>query len=1466
MPSFKNFKEQHIDWFKKLSKLFGDAVINQSPPKQKKVENKNNRLQEKSYKIIQIKDQTSKSHKKKLSKRRETYISNQPNLKAINSRHTDLTLSKAWQAFKMAWIKAGLDYNYFTDIDELNNNLNLFDETFKETLIKWLLQIQTKQDILKNLARIIERGHIKQTDNQDAIKAFSYLKIAIRTNNKLNSEDDDSSLISLGEKVHDSKSFQTKENTRIEIKDIPKEINVDQSVKQNTGIRNSSLEELEISMRTYNSLRRAKINTLFDLAGTDEKTLIELKNFGPKAINEIKRVLRQRGLTLPFKKEEISNPQYSITKLEKKDEIDKSEQDNIESLDLTTRTLNCLYRARIFSVSELLHKSKNELLTIPNLGTIGLSEINTSLKAKKLSLEDDQLLLDKSKEEQVIEDAWQQLKQIVEEQRGLSELNYEQLMKLCTIHSNNIASTYLSEILYKLKATLGFIDDTISEQNEKLYKERKQLLEILRDYIATKLLKKSRKNSNRWMNQITNSIKQGQERNWQVYLKHCSGKTLAAIAKEQSPPVSRERIRQMENKITKIVGIKPADLVTIVQERKIKQQKAVEIEVLESWIKSLGRLPIRKDLKDELINQSKLWDQVCMMNLIERISLLNKHNLIPSSKEYDYHYEYIVNKEGDIGSSYWRDFENLKQFVLRHANKLGEPTLMPKQTSFPRRVGAIVGSHGGQGKVAELIGLKYQGQLIGSNGRTYWTDEFLNQLLLDTNIYFQQDTNLMPSNSQVFAFFKGTKQERYQGKKPGSAIAALTKGDKLHWSEVAKRFDKRFISGESQKAVTAAYIKAFVRDLGEHLDSLSPSELFVLFQAQGINRGEKEVFSRTFDPLVNAVQSGVIDKDELRSWAENNNVESVQDLIDFGTELKAKSSQENKEHTLLEYQSKKLQDKFSKNKEEKQISPSDLPTYEPKNILKALDKAGNIIDNSAKDSDKIEFLKAKATAKLWDQCFKDEKYLINRIKSFSSHQDSYSQEVKTSFIEEYEGAKALPIPSTYSFRDLYDKPRDPKLMQRLVAYRLKRDKRLLNLSGTGTGKTLSAIYAAQICNSKRIFITCPNGVINSWLRAFESAFPSANLIVKPDRWSLTDNRKEINVVIMNFEQFQDVRSDKLRNFCVDYEADLIVIDEIHQSKSRTSETTSQRRKLINEFIHISSNKNTDLRVLGMSATPVINNLFEGKSLLELIRQQEIKNVEETIDMNSCMNLYQHFVVNGIRMNPGQLSRTKQIKHEVDATNLLPEIVNATKRGRGGFHDIEQLLVKPKLSTLKDILVHGKKTVIFITYLKNTINPITRWLNANNFSYSVYTGDQKEATEEGFRDSLDEFINGNSDILVATIQCAATGIDGLQKVCSRAVFFQLPWTSTEYEQAIGRLDRDGTYSDSISVHIPITDIKLPDGQHWSWCNLKLNRIESKRDIAKAAVDGEIPEDTNVISPEKAGTLWLNWLKKLDQKNK
>lgn len=389
-------------------------------------------------------------------------------------------------------------------------------------------------------------------------------------------------------------------------------------------------------------------------------------------------------------------------------------------------------------------------------------------------------------------------------------------------------------------------------------------------------------------------------------------------------------------------------------------------------------------------------------------------------------------------------------------------------------------------------------------------------------------------------------------------------------------------------------------------------------------------------------------------------------------------------------------------------------------------------------------------------------------------------------------------------------------------------------------------------------------MIESWKRAFASAFPTANLIIKPNNWVIPDLDEGVNVVIVNHERFQDRLAQQLLGFCINYQADMIVVDEIHQSKRRTSDTSSQRRKLMNEFIRISSNINTELRVLGLSATPVINNLYEGRSLLELICQEPMEGIRESVDLNSCMNLYQQFVVHGIRMNPGQLSRTKLIQQEIDATSLLPQIVWATKKG--SYHDIEQLLVEPKLAALGKCLNRGVKTIIFVTYIKNTIRPITNWLTKNNYSYSLYTGDEKEAQDEGYQDSLDEFIRGDSEVLVASVKCAGTGVDGLQSVCNRAIFFQLPWTSTEFEQTVGRLDRDGTDFDSVEVFLPMTDVSLPDGERWSWCRSKLDRIESKRDIAKAAVDGEIPDAASLISPSEASKYWLNWLQKLEQGGK
>ena len=1401
---------------------------------------------------------------------------------------TEKTLVKAWKAFELAWKDAGLGSEYFLSSDDLVVTLSVLDTTFGDELIEWLYQLCTKPEALRNLATIIERGKVKPTDNIDAIRAFAYVSVAVVSRpvakaplqaNPAKFSQPAPEQKPEPQQQHRDDLIQDAAIASISIETDQSSENTDRNqfrepalkaLPRGDGVPNQAVEELGLTLRTCNILKRCDIHTLLDLAGKSEENLLDLKNFGSKSVIDLRHALERLGLNLPFAASDIAGQQPRGEDASDDESSATGRIGEIKDLDLSARTVSCIHRGRVFSIAELINCTEADLLSFPNLGPSALEEVRAALAARGLALALPPPPADagdasrNSISELQIEDAWEQLKQRAIDQHGSTFLSQDELSQLCQSTPGNPASDYLDELLIRLVAIVGYLTDNFLSERDASSSDLVLSINTLKQMLFGRLLAANYEVAQADIARLSRSLTEANIRNWTVYLDRCIGKPLVTIGDEQIPPVTRERVRQMESKIVKAVGIKPADLASSIKAAQLARESSVEKEVIQSWMKLFERLPIATDEQPSGIGVSTLWQEVIGMNTKERLNLLAKHQIPASNKEYDHHYSYVTARTGPVGTGYWREFENLKQFVIRHAAALGSPNVMPKQTSFPESVRGVVTSYGGQSKVAKKLGLEYHGQLVGEDGgRTYWTDEKLALLLLDVNTRLGLSEEMMPSYGQVLEFFAASEDPKYQDKKPHSAIAALTKMGKLHWSEVAKRFNRRFISGESQKAVTISYIKAFVRDLGEHLDSLTPSELFVLFQAQGINRGEREKFSRTFDALVDAVQSGMVDKEQLRSWADNNEVDTINDLLELGSELKEEAKLEKRERLLLKSRSKKLNSEFPEAEATSNLSVEDLPILEPKAVLKALDKAAELVESSSSDGEKVEFLKAKATAKLWDACFRDEQALIAKLKALQTTSDSYSYEVQKAFLDEYEGAKALDVPTSYAFRDLKGIPREPKLMQRLVAFRLERDLRLLNLSGTGTGKTLSAVFAAQVCGSQRILISCPNGVIDSWRRCLESAYPSATVHIKPDGWEIDQLADGVNVVIVNHERFQDRFAQQLFGFCIGYQADLVVIDEIHKSKRRSTDASSQRRKLMNEFIRISANVNSDLRVLGLSATPVINNLYEGRSLIELICQETIEDVGEKVDLNSCMNLYQHFIVRGIRMNPGKLPRTEISLHEVDATPLLPEIVRATKRG--SFHDVEQLLVAPKIKGLRGMLKNGSKSVIFITYIKNTLQPLCKWLAANNFKFSVFTGDEKDAQDDGFRDSLDEFIRGESEVLVATIQCAGTGIDGLQSVCNNAVFFQLPWTSTEFEQAIGRLDRDGTDFDSVTIHVPITDIALPDGQRWSWCRSKLDRIESKRDVAKAAVDGEIPDAASLITPSEASKYWLKWLEKLDQEN-
>jgi DNA-directed RNA polymerase subunit alpha len=72
---------------------------------------------------------------------------------------------------------------------------------------------------------------------------------------------------------------------------------------------NKSVDELELSVRSYNCLKNANIRTIGELVQKTEAEMLKTKNFGRKSLNEIKEILAGMGLSLGMKLDNWPQPQ-----------------------------------------------------------------------------------------------------------------------------------------------------------------------------------------------------------------------------------------------------------------------------------------------------------------------------------------------------------------------------------------------------------------------------------------------------------------------------------------------------------------------------------------------------------------------------------------------------------------------------------------------------------------------------------------------------------------------------------------------------------------------------------------------------------------------------------------------------------------------------------------------------------------------------------------------------------------------------------------------------------------------------------------------------------------------------------------------------------------------------------------------------------------------------------------------------
>jgi DNA-directed RNA polymerase subunit alpha len=88
-----------------------------------------------------------------------------------------------------------------------------------------------------------------------------------------------------------------------------------------------SVEELELSVRSYNCLKNANIQTLDELVQKTDSEMLRTRNFGRKSLNEIKETLEDMGLHLGVKLEADDLKQIALSRKKKEVEVEAVDVD-----------------------------------------------------------------------------------------------------------------------------------------------------------------------------------------------------------------------------------------------------------------------------------------------------------------------------------------------------------------------------------------------------------------------------------------------------------------------------------------------------------------------------------------------------------------------------------------------------------------------------------------------------------------------------------------------------------------------------------------------------------------------------------------------------------------------------------------------------------------------------------------------------------------------------------------------------------------------------------------------------------------------------------------------------------------------------------------------------------------------------------------------------------------------------------
>lgn len=457
----------------------------------------------------------------------------------------------------------------------------------------------------------------------------------------------------------------------------------------------------------------------------------------------------------------------------------------------------------------------------------------------------------------------------------------------------------------------------------------------------------------------------------------------------------------------------------------------------------------------------------------------------------------------------------------------------------------------------------------------------------------------------------------------------------------------------------------------------------------------------------------------------------------------------------------------------------------------------------------------------------------------------FFSEIIERFINEFYTVGIYNPPIDYAAHKIKDDgtidPISLNVMQKLYVKRIVERRFYANWSGMGSGKTLAAIVASREIDARLTVVTVINGTDEQWCKDIINAYPDSivyNGYKIKDYDKIKFDYSKHNYVIIPYSRFSiKAESIKIENLAKK-KIDFLICDEVHTVKTADAKSESIRRENIKRLVKVSEINNSNIYRTVMTGTPVVNNFEEPKSLLSILLNDTLSDVQTKKNRQNSVKLYQLLTLHGVRVVPEYKeslnildgSNTQQLW--IDYSDKIEDISKLANA-----NDVYKFTIERKLKSVSKYIVPG--VTLFTHFTTGIINQICNYVTKMGFTYSLYTGDNEKERKV----QLDKFLNKETDILIAS-DPVSTGIDGLQHRCHRLIPLTLPFTNAMWEQLICRFYRQGMKK-NVEVVIPQTYLDI-EGEIWSWDRKAYNLIKAKKTLADWILDGIVTTKSNINS--------------------